>query len=140
MLFAIKQLYLSMGLHGVFCLLACFPPISCIIKERLILQVTSERWVRQLVDFKRGCPSEFVTNGDLICAVNSVRTLPRKGSGPCLVLGRLGVNTTEPRGVGEPRASTLSVIWAQVWRQGRLSWPQKTFTFVHHWLRPLASK
>lgn len=47
--------------------------------------MTSEKWVRQLSDFKGACSSELVTEEDVLCVVNSVTNAPALGSGHCLL-------------------------------------------------------
>lgn len=64
--------------------------------------MTSEKWVRQLSDFKGACSSEPVTKEDILCVVNSVTDVPASGSGHCL----LGSGNTWSPGIQSREALT----------------------------------
>lgn len=47
--------------------------------------MTSEKWVKQLSDFKGACSSELVTEeDDVLCVVTSVTNVPASVSRHCL--------------------------------------------------------
>ena len=107
--------------------------------------MTSEKWVRQLSDFKGACSPELVTEEDLVCVVNSVTNVPASGSGHCLLSGgnswAQGIRSREGHWwhtLGNSRTSPLSHP-GTVSQQG-LPQLRMTLPFPQHLLPPLTPK